>query len=691
VLLRELLFSLSLTLLTPFPLSLFYLLYWLPSPLQFSSFMILPLFYAELFHVKLSSSSHPSMTSLWIQGAGSTKHRLLGRSEWVFKWLVRPSYLFLTFGMVAFMITWIIITGVRERHEVTVAELREKQARAQARKDAHRMDAHRMDAHRMDAHRMDALLHKYPPSHELYKDDDDEDDDNDNSNNYPLPYPNHNHNHNHHHHYDPYHHNDPYHSSPYDTYDLPTSETTSTSFRYITAISFMALTVILAVYACLLRRRYYKCLSEQQLGDTPRRRNERERRRRSSNKIHVESGGSSSTPKHADVAPSVAPSSPQPPPTFFKSLASSLQNLLGLGRKKSSPQLAAKSPKPSKGPMSTYAKHYPWLTPFGNWSLVLIFFSRSLYHFGEIKHYWSSPGMILVATSDLSLSVTFLFILWDYVPTFCVLFTLNLHHEEEAGGRERLRRRKERQLKLESRRKRQPSYGSVHGDSDGRASMTSIDMGWADDGYSKFNPDHIVNSFSPNDSSGSFMDNAFGGSGENKRNIPDYGVFSMIANSGELVKTPTAGGPIKNTNAVVGSVTNPHPMSGSYRHGYMQNANPRSASSNDGSFGRVGSFAHDHGLPYTGQYGNTVWGAGSIGSSVEDRSGGMNGGRGGWGRGRLGPSGASTDNLNAGPGSHTQTTSVAPPPRRVSSQGGGGGGRGGGEGRGGWYGSLPKS
>ena len=132
-------------------------------------------------------------------------------------------------------------------------------------------------------------------------------------------------------------------------------------------------------------------------------------------------------------------------------------------------------------------------------------------------------------------------------------------------------------------------------------------------------------------------------------------------------------------------------MSGSYRHGYMQNANPRSASSNDGSFGRVGSFAHDHGLPYTGQYGNTVWGAGSIGSSVEDRSGGMNGGRGGWGRGRLGPSGASTDNLNAGPGSHTQTTSVAPPPRRVSSQGGGGGGRGGGEGRGGWYGSLPKS
>ena len=69
-LLRQLFFALSLSLLTPFPLSLFYLLYWLPSPLQFSSFMILPLFYAELFHVKLTNVYN---TGLWIQGAGSTK------------------------------------------------------------------------------------------------------------------------------------------------------------------------------------------------------------------------------------------------------------------------------------------------------------------------------------------------------------------------------------------------------------------------------------------------------------------------------------------------------------------------------------------------------------------------------------------------------------------------------------------
>ena len=54
-------------------------------------------------------------------------------------------------------------------------------------------------------------------------------------------------------------------------------------------------------------------------------------------------------------------------------------------------------------------------------------------------------------------------------------------------------------------------------------------------------------------------------------------------------------------------------------------------SSTDGSYPGPGqgSFVHNHGLPYTGQYTNTVWGASSVGSSVEERGGGLAGPPGG--------------------------------------------------------------
>lgn len=65
----------------------FYLLYWLPSPLQFSSFMILPLFYAEIYH---------------------------RRSNLVYKWLIRPFFLALEVGMVAYMVAWSWIESMRE-------------------------------------------------------------------------------------------------------------------------------------------------------------------------------------------------------------------------------------------------------------------------------------------------------------------------------------------------------------------------------------------------------------------------------------------------------------------------------------------------------------------------------------------------------------------------------------------------
>jgi hypothetical protein len=182
--------------------------------------------------------------------------------------------------------------------------------------------------------------------------------------------------------------------------------------------------------------------------------------------------------------------------------------------------------------------------------------------------------MILVATSDLSVPVFFLFILWDYVPTFCVLFTLNLHHEEEAGGRERRRRRKERQEKLERRRKRQPSYGSMAEASadGGRGAMNSVDIGW-DDHYAYPPSDAGAASFSPHDEN-------LAGAADEKRSIPDYGVFSMIANSGEVVKSGQKGrkggkGPRDNSvNPAALIQQSPAHLSGASGSGRWGNANP---------------------------------------------------------------------------------------------------------------------
>ena len=427
-----------------------------------------------------------------------------------------------------------------------------------------------------------------------------------------------------------------YHQRP-----LPVDSGTSISFRYITAVSFLCLTVILASYSCVLRRRYFATIEEQErMGDTPRRRNSKvsRRRRRSEDRLQL-----------------IAQDREEGSPTGGK-----LSRLMKwVKSSNSSPPLpihgeTSKSPRPKSPRSATLLKHFPWLTPFGNWSLVLIFFSRSMYHFGEIGHYWSSPSMILVATADLSIPVTLLFILWDYVPTFCVLFTLNLHHEEEAGGRERRRRRKERQGRIENRRRRQPSYGSIH---DGELSVPSmhegIDMGWGE-GYQNVRSTSAsitggVSEFSPSDSGGgSFMDSAFGivgsaNSNDNsRRSIPDYGVFSMIGNSGDIMEGGPGAHSVVNVASPVGSSVGS--LGNSVRGGSrLLNANPRSAGSTDGSF--VGSFAHKHGMLFTGAYGSTVWGAGSVGSSVEDRGGGgfgnsagSNSGRGGMGGGRVRPS-----------------------------------------------------
>ena len=82
--LRELFWSFSILKSSDWSRNEFLALYWMPSPLQFCSYLILPLFYAELYH-----SSKEAKSFL--------------RSPSAFKYIVRPLFLFIAVGMVGFM------------------------------------------------------------------------------------------------------------------------------------------------------------------------------------------------------------------------------------------------------------------------------------------------------------------------------------------------------------------------------------------------------------------------------------------------------------------------------------------------------------------------------------------------------------------------------------------------------------
>ncbi|CAM9338077.1 unnamed protein product, partial [Chrysoparadoxa australica] len=68
-----------------------YLLYWIPNPLQFATFLLLPLFYSQVV----------------------TK-RKTWESQW---WIIRAVYVIVTSSLVGFMVAWGIKTAIQERQE----------------------------------------------------------------------------------------------------------------------------------------------------------------------------------------------------------------------------------------------------------------------------------------------------------------------------------------------------------------------------------------------------------------------------------------------------------------------------------------------------------------------------------------------------------------------------------------------
>ena len=68
--------------------ALFYILYWMPNPIQFAAFLLLPLFFAQI------------------------SHRKQWRSGWKY---IRPLYIAFTVGASIFIITWSVLAAVQDR------------------------------------------------------------------------------------------------------------------------------------------------------------------------------------------------------------------------------------------------------------------------------------------------------------------------------------------------------------------------------------------------------------------------------------------------------------------------------------------------------------------------------------------------------------------------------------------------
>lgn len=108
--LREAFFLCTLLKTTNWTEKLFLFLYWLPDPIQFCSFMVVPLFYAEIFHIRtmpFSRGRPPRWSPRW-----SPPREV---SSLLFKYLLRPLYIATIFSMCGFMSTWIIISSLNSK------------------------------------------------------------------------------------------------------------------------------------------------------------------------------------------------------------------------------------------------------------------------------------------------------------------------------------------------------------------------------------------------------------------------------------------------------------------------------------------------------------------------------------------------------------------------------------------------
>lgn len=71
----------------------FYMLYWMPNPIEFGSFMLLPLFYAQILYPK----------------------------DWQVYWsLFRPVYFILIFGLIIFQAIWSLLAAYEEVNTISI-------------------------------------------------------------------------------------------------------------------------------------------------------------------------------------------------------------------------------------------------------------------------------------------------------------------------------------------------------------------------------------------------------------------------------------------------------------------------------------------------------------------------------------------------------------------------------------------
>ncbi|GMH59340.1 hypothetical protein TrST_g14315 [Triparma strigata] len=409
VLLREGFFLCTLTTPSKWTSTQFYILYWLPSPLQFSSFMILPLFYAEIFHRK---------------------------SNFVYKWFIRPFFIAVEVGMVAYMVAWSWIESQLEAEEFECASQHKKRYKHH---NLHSTHTHHPNNYRnlRSKHHTYDYYYTEPTDDDMTFNDDDG-------------------------------------VSPSTPRSCVKYDYSSSSFRVMTSISFFVLAVVLSVYTSLVRRKFS--------GSTPRRRR--------------------------------------------------LNKLKTMGR-------------------------------FNDWMLVTVFLSRSIYHLLLLLSYISLPEMSLKRGTDLNFSIGLIFVMWDYVPTFCVLWKMN--------GRERAENRR--------RHRRRPSENQRIARKKGSSSSQPL-----------------IPPYSSRLSRPAF---------------PDYGVFSMIQENSTLNNSLAKITPLP-------SSAKEHFLGGGAGQGSLSSLE----SSFDGRGGRWGSYNHQHGLAYTGGFGSlrSNGGVGSIGSGVGESS-----------------------------------------------------------------------
>ena len=260
---------------------------------------------------------------------------------------------------------------------------------------------------------------------------------------------------------------------------------------------------------------------------------------------------------------------------------------------------------------------------YGNWILVAVFASHSLYQMGQILDLWSLPPLNLRGDggghwgdNDVELIIFLMFLLWDYVPCGLVLLTINAsqmkylsYKSYNDGGISSSTRRRERA------RSQAAANGLYFGSSAGGNDVMlppsayggggrPFEGGIESDGGG-------ANADSPSAGGSAHGRDRKGSAGKSGRKIPTYGVFSMIQDSGDFIhdsSSYTTKGAMEQSGSYNASYYSASSAESSYTNNAgagggnvrsrvlpgWKHGGSRSISSQSGS-----SHAHQHGIPYT--------------------------------------------------------------------------------------------